>query len=163
MFQEIGTTEILIIILLAIIVLELIMFVVVMFKLKNINRRFKNFVRGKDAESMEDAIIDHFDRMEEMEFQQKKISDKMNLVEKEFGSTIHKVGIVRYNAFEDMGGQQSFALALLNHNDSGFILDSVHNREASHVFLREIEDGISDIKLTEEETKALEMAFKSVE
>jgi hypothetical protein len=71
---------------------------------------------------------------------------------------IDKVGIVRFNPFEGLGSNQSFSLALLDGNDSGAVITSLFSRDGNRVYGKPIKQGTSEFKLTEEETKAIELA-----
>ncbi|MDE6994874.1 MAG: DUF4446 family protein, partial [Lachnospiraceae bacterium] len=78
---------------------------------------------------------------------------------KRLASTFQKVGIVKYDAFNQMGGQLSFSLALLDENNSGFILNCVHSTEGCYSYTKEIRNGSCDISLGEEEREALNIAM----
>ena len=69
-----------------------------------------------------------------------------------------KMGLVKYDAFNEMGGKLSFSLALLNETDDGFVLNAVHSREGCYTYIKEIVEGNSFIVLAEEEQEALDMA-----
>ena len=75
--------------------------------------------------------------------------------------TFQKVGLVKYDAFNEMGGKLSFSLALLNQTNDGFVLNAVHSREGCYTYIKEIVDGNSIIVLAEEEQEALKMAMES--
>ena len=79
--------------------------------------------------------------------------------EKKIKKHYQKVGIVRYNAFEGMEGNLSFALTVLDENDNGFIINSVHSAEGCYSYTKEIKNGLCDISLGDEEKKALDMAM----
>ena len=70
-----------------------------------------------------------------------------------------KFGMVKYNAFKGMGGNLSFAIAILDMNNTGFILNSVHSREGCYLYIKMIERGETDILLGSEEKEALEQAL----
>ena len=70
-----------------------------------------------------------------------------------------KVGIVKYDAFNEMGGKLSFALTLLDGNDSGYIINAMHSREGCYLYIKEIVKGESYIELAEEEAESLERAI----
>jgi len=74
-----------------------------------------------------------------------------------------KCGIVKYDAFKQMGGKLSFSLALLNRKNDGFVLNSVHSSDGCYTYTKEIKDGKSDISLGEEEQQALALAIGSKE
>ena len=75
--------------------------------------------------------------------------------------TFQKVGLVKYDAFNEMGGKLSFSLALLNESDDGFVMNAVHSREGCYTYVKEIVAGNSIIVLAEEEQEALNMAKKA--
>ena len=72
--------------------------------------------------------------------------------------TLNKYGIVKYDAFEDMGGKLSFVLAMLDNDNSGFILNAIHSRENCFLYIKEIVKGESYIMLSQEEMEALKRA-----
>ena len=75
--------------------------------------------------------------------------------------TFQKLGLVKYDAFNEMGGKLSFSLAMLNERNDGYIINAMHSREGCYTYIKEIIDGNSIIALSEEEKEALEMAMKS--
>ena len=78
---------------------------------------------------------------------------------KRLESSYQKLGIVKYDAFNQMGGQLSFSLALLDENNNGFIINSVHSTEGCYSYTKEIKNGVCSISLGEEEAEALAMAM----
>lgn len=74
------------------------------------------------------------------------------------GSAISHVGLVRFDAFEDTGGGQSFALALIDEDGDGVILTSLHSRQTTRVFVKDIRGGVADAPLSGEEERALREA-----
>ena len=70
-----------------------------------------------------------------------------------------KSGLVKYDAFNELGGKLSFSLALLNETDDGYMLNTVHNRDGCYIYMKEIVKGNSIIMLTEEEKEALDIAM----
>ena len=82
-------------------------------------------------------------------------------MEKDFREAYSKIGIVKYDAFNEMGGKLSFALCLLNERNDGFLMNSMHNREGCYMYIKEIIDGKSYIELSEEEQEALTNAVNT--
>ena len=72
--------------------------------------------------------------------------------------TYSKIGIVKYDAFKEMGGNMSFVLCLLNDKNDGMMLNAMHNREGCYTYIKEIIGGESYIQLSEEEKEALNIA-----
>ena len=146
-------------VLLLLIIILLIMLIVAMVKIGNTNRRLDSFMRGKDAESLEETMVEiiaELERLNASDIQKrrdiKRINDNLMI-------TYKKQGIVKYDAFNEMGGKLSFALALLDKNNNGFIINSMHSREGCYTYIKEIVKGESYILLGEEERQALEKAI----
>ena len=74
--------------------------------------------------------------------------------------TYQKMGLIKYDAFHEMGGKMSFSLAMLDERDNGFIINAMHTREGCYTYIKEIVDGNSIIVLSEEEQEALNRAMK---
>ena len=140
----------------ALIAFDAIMLILVLFllsKYTKVKRSYDFFMRGKDAESMEDMIFD----LEES-LRQLQAEDQINK-EAIQRASYQKVGIVRYNAFKDMGGKMSFALALLDYTNSGFIMTTVHSREGCYLYIKTVDCGQTEVLLGAEEKDALERAL----
>lgn len=126
--------------------------------LNRLNKKYNMFMRGKDAQSLERVFVRkmaEIDRIAEAnELQDMEIKRIKNSMEK----TLNKYGIVKYDAFEDMGGKLSFVLAMLDRDNSGFILNAIHSRDNCFLYIKEIVKGESYIMLSEEEVEALKRA-----
>lgn len=143
-------------------VLSLILFVTVIiciFKINKLYRRYDLFMRGKDAETLEDVLIDVLDQMKELNTKDRANKDMMKKLTKQVKDSFQKFGFVKYNAFKGMGGNLSFVIAMLDNNNSGFVLDVVHSREGCYLYLKEVEEGATEVLLGSEEQEALEQAL----
>jgi hypothetical protein len=89
------------------------------------------------------------------------LSTRMPVVEGRAALAVQRVGVVRFNPFEDTGGQQSFAIALLDSRGTGVAISSLHSRQATRVYLKQINAGKSDIELSTEEAEAIRRAVGS--
>ena len=89
----------------------------------------------------------------------KKNEKDIRSLYRNFEKAFQKIGVVKYDAFSQMGGQLSFSLALLDENDNGFILNSVHSTEGCYTYTKEIKHGECSIELGDEEKKALNIAI----
>nr|WP_314634859.1 DUF4446 family protein [uncultured Oribacterium sp.] len=128
-------------------------------KYKKLYRQYDYFMRGKDAETLEDYFIElqrHVEKLEDLEEEQREM---LKILHKNLRRSFQKWGIVRYNAYGGMGGNLSFALAILNYDNSGFILNSVHAKEGGFLYIKEVEEGSTSIELGAEEKLALEEAL----
>ena len=82
-------------------------------------------------------------------------------LDNDIDTCIQKIGLVRYNAFKDVGSDLSFAIAMLDRNDNGVILNGLYGSESSNIYAKPVKNGISKYQLSEEEKTALEIAEQS--
>jgi len=115
--------------------------------------------RKKEPENLEEILSWFKDLAEKCE----KIYQELKNLKKESKFSIQKVGIVRFNPFKEVGGNQSFSIALLDGNDNGVIITSLYTREGNRVYGKPIKGGESDYQLSEEEKEALKKAKPSNE
>lgn len=116
-------------------------------------------MQGKDAKSLEMDIIGLYEDNKFIKTSVEKNKRDIRDLYKKLESTFQKIGIVRYDAFQEMGGRLSFSLVLLDENDNGFVLNSVHSTEGCYSYTKEIKNGQCDITLGEEEKQALDIAM----
>lgn len=138
----------------------LILVIIQMIQIGNLKKKYKKFMGGKDVKSLEDklkTIVEDNKYIIELSTENKKNIKEIN---KEMEFSFNKVGIVKYDAFNQMGGKLSFSLALLNEKDNGFIMNSVHSSEGCYTYIKEIKAGICNIDLGNEEKQALSEAMK---
>ncbi len=147
------------------ILLVIIVFVTVTFlqnlKIKRLMTRYESFMNGKDAENLADAIEENFKQMNEIQKDYEETKSDIDETLQELKSTFHKMGIVKYDAFKEMGGNLSFTLCLLDDVNTGFILNTMHGRDSSYTYIKEIIKGEAYATLGEEEKEALEKAINS--
>lgn len=161
----IGSIDPMIIILVLILfcIILLVLVIITNNKLKKLSGKYENFMRGKDMESMEELVMTRFDEIDKMlEDTGKNVKDIENLYEN-LKLTVQKTGIVKYDAFNEMGGKLSFALAMLDGNNTGFVINAMHSREGCYTYIKEIINGKSYIPLGTEEQKALDQAMEVME
>ena len=116
------------------------------------------FLRKKIKEPQNiDEILTSF---KDLEVKFKEIEEKVSDFDKRSKLSFQKIGIVRFNPFSDVGGNQSFSLCLLNNNNNGFIITSFYTREGSSVYGKPIKDGKSEYSLSKEEQDALSKALE---
>lgn len=142
------------------IILILIILVIVQIVMQcKLKKRFDKFMQGKEVKSLEKEIIALFEDNKFFKISLDKNKKDIRTLFKKAESAFQKIGLIKYDAFRQMGGQLSFSLALLDENDNGFIINSVHSTEGCYSYTKEIVNGESNISLGEEEKKALDMAM----
>jgi len=139
--------------------LLLIITIICILQTNKLYRRYDYFMRGKDAESLETIIAEQIEDIKELKFQDRYNKDVMKTLTRNVKSSYQKFGMVKYNAFKGMGGNLSFAFAMLDMNNTGFILNAVHSREGCYLYIKTVEKGETDIMLGSEEKEALEQAL----
>lgn len=143
----------------AVLLILLILLIVLLVKYSKIKKRYDKFMSGKNATSLEDDMRGVFEDMKLLKVTTDRNKKDIRILYKNMESTFQKLGIVKYDAFNQMGGQLSFSLALLDENNDGFILNSVHSSDGCYSYTKEIKGGTSSISLGVEEEKALHIAM----
>ena len=147
-------------IILAVVCVALIVLVVILFrKLREQKERLDRFLVGQDGSDLEAALNDRFSRISDLEDHNLENERAIRDIYSRLQGTYQKMGIVKYNAFTENGGNLSFAMALLNEKDNGYVMNVMNSREGSYVYVKEISQGRCDIPLGGEESKAIEQAM----
>ena len=137
----------------------LILVIVQMIQIGSLKKKYNKFMGGKDVKSLEkklEKIVEDNKYILDISDENRK---DIRTINKEKELCFNKVGIVKYDAFKQMGGMLSFSIALLNEKDNGFILNSVHSSEGCYSYIKEIKAGLCEIELSNEEKKALSQAM----
>ena len=146
---------------LILIVVLFVLYVNVSLKYDRLKNSYASFMRGKDGKNLEESILTKFSELDGMA---KIIKQNRADVKEMYRRTEHciqKCGIVKYDAFNEMGGKLSFALALLDSDNTGWIMNAMHSREGCYTYVKEILKGESYVELSEEEAEALDRAIYS--
>ena len=144
----------------AILIILAILVVISFIKLKKINKEYNKFMKKLgNGENIDEMLRRYINKVEEINSKNEEFEKQFQEIEKEIGLCIKKVGMVRYNAFQDTGSDLSFALALLDGNNSGVILNGIYSREMSNIYAKQVIEGESAHKLSEEEEEALNKAM----
>ena len=126
---------------------------------KKLYRQYDYFMRGKDAETLEDYFVDLQKHVEDLEVEDQKNKDMMRILNKNIRASFQKFGMIKYNAFGGMGGNMSFTMAMLDYTNTGFVINSVHSREGCFLYIKEVDAGTTGVELGAEEKLALEQAL----
>ena len=142
----------------AVLILLIILYLVCIVKMKKLQKAYNCFMKGKDMESMEEVLMKQFDRIEVLEEADREKRKEINSLKILMQKSYQKAGLVKYDAFREMSGKLSYALALLDQNDNGVIITSMYSRDGCFSYAKEVIMGESKINLSEEEQEALEKA-----
>lgn len=155
------SSDIFIVGLAALVVILIIVMIVNGAKTSKLKKSYKAFMEGKNGQSLENILLKRLKQVEDVVASEEENNKKIQIVMDHLDNTYQKVGLVKYNAFNEMGGKLSFSLALLNRKNDGFILNAMHSREGCFTYIKEVINGNSIIMLADEEKEALEMALNS--
>jgi len=128
-------------------------------RIDRLSRRLDGLTRGADGGSLEAVLGQHLERVRAVVRDVDQLENRTAVVERDLRSALGRVGFVRYNPFEDTGGNQSFALAILDAGGTGFVVSSLHARGGTRVYAKAIEAGRSDTALSSEEAEAVKRAL----
>lgn len=146
-------------------VFSLIVFILIIslsVKQKKLNTKYKKFMTGGSGENLEDQVLLRFSEIDKLKADTVKLNAELSKVKENLLIAYQKVGVIKYDAFKEMGGKLSFVLALLDKNNNGILLNSVHSsREGCYTYIKEIIKGESFLELSEDEKKALNQALNS--
>lgn len=158
-FENIGIDPGIIIIILLIIVIVLIgSMISYSLRLSRLERKYKMFMKGSDAQSLEKTFMRKFAQIDRLYEAKENHEQTIKSIVKNFRVIFSKCGVEKYDAFDDVGGKLSFALALLDKENTGLILNAVHSRDNCFLYLKEIVKGESYVMLSQEEVEALRKA-----
>ena len=129
-------------------------------KLKNLTERYDRFMQVSRAKSLEKRIGDIF---EEQGIQRSLLDNHTRQLKDLYfrqQGNFQKMGLVKYDAFKEMGGKLSFCLVLLDENNNGFLMNSVHSSDGCYSYTKRIKNGQSDLELSPEESVAIKKAME---
>lgn len=124
-----------------------------------LDKKYRSMMRGgKGAKTLDEALENKMESLNSIKDSNDEINERMTRIDRNMGSSYKKLGIVKYDAFKEMGGKLSFAICLLNDRNDGFIMNSIHSKDGCYNYVKEIIKGESFLPLGDEEAEALEMA-----
>jgi hypothetical protein len=126
-------------------------------RVRSIDARLRLLTRGDEGD-LEDVLGAHLDRVHVLGREVERLIVRTGRLESVAPRAFQRVGLVRFNPFEDTGGNQSFALALLDAEGNGWVLSSLHARSGTRVYAKAIREGRSEGALSEEEAAAIKQA-----
>lgn len=143
----------------AISVVSMIIAFISIVRYKALYNNYDLFMRGRDAESLEDLIIEEKNRIGRLEEEDAANKEMMRTMNRNIRASFQKMGIVHYDAFDGMGGKISFAMALLDYTNTGLIINCMHGANGCFLYIKDVEAGTTDVQLGAEEKGALERAL----
>ncbi len=159
-YFDLGYLLIGVVVLAVVVLILMILLIVQMSKTSKLKKRLEKFLIGKNGESLEESIVELFAHDKFLISETEQHKKDIKALYKRLESVYQKIGLVKYDAFNQMGGQLSFCLALLDENNNGFLMNSVHGTEGCYTYTKEIKNGEYNLSLGPEEAEALAIAMR---
>lgn len=155
-----STNNVLMYVLIGVVIVLIALVIILLVKTFNLEKKYATFMKGSDGADLESSIFSRFKEIDKLKKEEHLTAEKLDMTCETLISAFQKMGLIKYDAFSEMGGKLSYSLCLLNDKDNGFVLTSIHSREGCHSYIKEIIRGESYVILSAEERKALESAQK---
>ena len=161
MISEFLKSEIFLMAVATINIILLILYICNCVKLKKINKNYNFFMKkiGR-GENIDEILKKYIMAVENVDEKNKEIEKYCDRLDKNISQCIQKIGMVRYSAFKDTGSDLSFALAMLDDNNDGVILNGIYSREMSNIYAKPINNAESTYTLSNEEKEAIKRAIE---
>ncbi len=140
--------------------LFLILIIVLLVKTIKLSRKYDRFMRGKDAESLEESFFQAYESIKVLQKEDKINKDDIEELKGVMSRTYQRMATLHYNAFPGMGGNSSCAIALLTQSLDGLVINIVHSRESCYTYVKTVHNAQPDVLLGKEEKEVLEEALK---
>lgn len=126
---------------------------------KKLTQKYEAFMQGKDAKSLEEQIVQLCKEYDTISSTTESNSRQIKELFKKHKSAFQRFSVLKYDAFKEMGGKLSYCIVMLDEDNNGYIINSVHNTDGCYSYTKQIKNGKSDIDLSNEEKIALEKAI----
>ncbi len=130
-------------------------------KLKKLRLKYNKFMNGLSDRNIEELVNNCIDDVNKVKQKNSDIELKINNIDRLLIQCVQKVGIVRFNAFDNVGSDLSFSIALMDNNDTGVVISGIYARDSSSTYAKPVSKGKSNYPLSAEEIQAIDIAKKS--
>lgn len=143
----------------AVILILLVLTIINISQMRKLKKSYKVFMTGQNGKNLEETLIKRLNQVDSLLTANSENEKNIEELFDDMQHTYQKMGLIKYDAFNEMGGKLSFSLAMLDVKNNGFIINAMHTREGCYTYIKEIVDGNSIIVLSEEEKEALSRAM----
>ena len=127
-------------------------------RMRRTEARYSRLVEGASGEKLEEILLEHIGQIRHNEQALGRIAEDLARHDLALQGAVQNIGLVRFNPFNDTGGQFSFALALADIGGSGLVLSSLHGRDGSRLYVKPLRGWSSSVQLSDEEREAVQLA-----
>lgn len=128
-------------------------------KMKKLKKRFERFMSKEDV-NLEELLVQYTKKLNVLLQNEKEMQTSIEYMEKVVKNCVQKVGVVRYQAIQNMGADLSYTVALLDENNDGVVFNGIYGRDGCYTYAKPIIEGKSSYNLSDEEVQAIENAIK---
>lgn len=136
----------------------LVLTLVLMVRVQKLRKQYETLIAGAGSENVEQVLLSYLKKTNELEKRAEEAEKRIASLDAESETHLQNFGMVRYNAFDGVGGEQSFSLALLDDHKNGVAITGIYGRAETRVYAKPIDNGISKYTLSPEENEAIERA-----
>jgi hypothetical protein len=153
--HEGDNATVLLLTLTALIALLLVGWLALALRLRRLSRRLSDLTRGMDGSNLEETLTTHMETVDRTTRRMEALEQAVAVLQTQVPGCLQRARLVRYDAFDDIGGEQSFSVALLDAKGDGILLTSVYSRLDVRVYAKEIHNGHASHALSQEEIRVL--------
>lgn len=128
-------------------------------QINQLEKKYRRMMKGTNSKNIEEMIVEYNDNVEKVYDASKKMEELYGEIKENLEECVQKFSVVRYRAFDDVGSDLSFSIALLNDKNDGFVITGIYGRNECTTFAKPIENGISKYDLSDEEKTAIKNAI----
>lgn len=143
----------------AVVLILLVLTIINISQMRKLKKSYKVFMTGQNGKNLEETLIKRLNQVDSLLTANSENEKNIEELFDDMQHTYQKMGLIKYDAFNEMGGKLSFSLAMLDVKNNGFIINAMHTREGCYTYIKEVVDGNSIIVLSEEEKEALSRAM----
>ena len=154
-----ANSSVLVLSLAAMVFLLLLVFLFTIRRLNKTAKRYKTLVEGAEQKNLEQIVLDNTKALRQVMFELNIFRDRLEVVEEISAKSVQKIGLQRFNAFEDIGGEMSYAVAFLTKDNDGVVISSIFARDEARTYCKQVKGGKSQSNLSVEEQKAIRRAL----
>lgn len=133
-----------------------------MSKYKKLNNRYKKFMNKLgQGEKVEEILSEYLESVRFVKNKEEELEKEVQKLENNMKKCVQKVGLIRYNAYNDTGSDLSFTMALMDFDDNGVVVNGLYSRESSSIFAKPLVKGETKYNLSAEEIQAIDIARTS--
>jgi len=125
---------------------------------KQFSQRWQQLMRGTEGQSLETILHENLRRLAHIDETLKTQGNHLQRLQSQTDGCLQQVGLIRFDAFDDVGGQQSFSLVLMDTKQDGIVLSGIHSRNDIRVYAKSLDKGQSGVDLSDEEKQAIRQA-----